>query len=186
MVESNWEENSENQSFRSISLSLMASSLIMEKRHVGVAIDFSKGSEYALQWALANLTRHGDMVFLIFVNSDVEYGEAQLWMKGGAPLVPLEEIGRSGIMVKYGVRFTAEIIEEVRLVAAQKDLTVHLKVYWGDAREKLCDAEADLQLNSLVVGSRGMGPLKRAIIGSVSEHVVFHVACPVTVVKTPR
>lgn len=151
-----------------------------------MGIDFSTGSEYALGWAIANLTRDGDMVYLIYVNSDVEYGEAQLWMEGGAPLVPLEEFGSSAMVTKYGVLFTPQVIEEVRLAAIHKDLTVGLKVYWGDAREKLCDAEIDLQLHSLVVGSRGMGSLQRAILGSVSEYVVCSVACPVTVVKAPK
>jgi len=175
------------QTDRFLSQSRVATSnLIMAQKRIGVGIDLSAGSDYAIHWALANLAGNGDMVILLYVNSDVDYGEAQLWMKGGAPLVPLEDIGSSAVSTKYGIHFKAEIIEEVRLIAIQKDLTVVLKVYWGDARQKLCDAETDLQLHSLVVGSRGMGRLKRAILGSVSEHVVLNLACPVTVVKTPK
>ncbi|GLJ06712.1 hypothetical protein SUGI_0045950 [Cryptomeria japonica] len=156
------------------------------KRHVGVGMDFSAGSEYALNWALSNLARHGDTVFLINVNSDVDYGEGALWMEEGAPLVPLEEIDNPSIMLKYGIKFSADILQQLRLAASQKDLTVALKVYWGDARGKLCRAEVDLELHCLVVGSRGMGMLKRAIMGSVSEYVISNAACPVTVIKSPQ
>jgi nucleotide-binding universal stress UspA family protein len=42
-------------------------------------------------------------------------------------------------------------------------------------------ADADV----VVVGARGLGPLKRVLLGSVSENVVGHASCPVLVVRKP-
>jgi nucleotide-binding universal stress UspA family protein len=46
----------------------------------------------------------------------------------------------------------------------------------GDPVRELVDASAGLDL--LVLGSRGHGPLRRLLLGSVSAHVVRHAACP--------
>src|SRR3712207_1551563 len=41
-----------------------------------------------------------------------------------------------------------------------------------------------LGVGLVVVGSRGLGPLKRSVMGSVSQSVVRHAHCPVLVVRT--
>lgn len=62
---------------------------------------------------------------------------------------------------KYGLSPDPEVLDVLDTVSKQKKAVVAAKVYWGDAREKICDAVHHLKLDSLVVGSRGLGVLKR-------------------------
>jgi nucleotide-binding universal stress UspA family protein len=50
----------------------------------------------------------------------------------------------------------------------------------GDAASTILDAAAGADL--VVLGSRGLGGFKGLLLGSVTHHVVHHVACPVVVV----
>ncbi|XP_018482572.1 uncharacterized protein LOC108853657 [Raphanus sativus] len=101
----------------------------------------------------------------------------------GSPLIPLSEFSEAAVMNKYGVKPDAETLDIANTAARQKSITVVMKIYWGDPREKICEAVEHIPLSSLVIGNRGLGGLKRMIMGSVSNHVVNNVACPVTVVK---
>ncbi|KAI8021701.1 Universal stress protein A-like protein [Camellia lanceoleosa] len=65
-----------------------------------------------------------------------------------------------------------------------EQIMVLLKIYWGDAQEKICKAIDNIPLSCIVIGTRGLGKLKRAIMGSVSNYVLNNAACPVTVVKS--
>ncbi|XP_054793295.1 universal stress protein PHOS34-like [Prosopis cineraria] len=154
-------------------------------RRVGVAVDFSPCSNRALQWTVDNLVREGDHLILVNISqeSDYENGEIQLWAATGSPLIPLAEFSNPVIMKKYGVKPAAETLDIVQTAARQHKVEVLLKIYWGDAREKICEAVNTTPLDCLIMGNRGLGTLKRAIMGSVSNYVVNNASCPVTVVK---
>lgn len=55
------------------------------------------------------------------------------------------------------------------------------RVLAGDAGHELCSLAEDLAASVLVMGSRGRGGLRRAVLGSVSDHVVRHAPCPVLI-----
>ena len=57
----------------------------------------------------------------------------------------------------------------------------------GDTRRRrrggprLCDLAVELSARALVLGTRGRGGIKRALLGSVSDYVVRNAPCPVVI-----
>lgn len=59
------------------------------------------------------------------------------------------------------------------------------RVVRGTPGPTLCDLAEEVGADAVVIGSRGRGGLKRAVLGSVSDHVVRHAPCPVVVTGPP-
>ena len=57
----------------------------------------------------------------------------------------------------------------------------HLKM--GRADEEIVDLAESIGVGLIVMGTRGQGRMRRALMGSVSESVVRHAHCPVTIVR---
>jgi nucleotide-binding universal stress UspA family protein len=57
----------------------------------------------------------------------------------------------------------------------------HLRM--GRADEEIVDLAQSIDAGLIVMGSRGQGRLRRALMGSVSDSVVRHAHCPVTIVR---
>jgi nucleotide-binding universal stress UspA family protein len=57
----------------------------------------------------------------------------------------------------------------------------HLRV--GNAATEIVELAEGIGVGLVVVGSRGLGGIRRALMGSVSDSVVRHAHCPVLVVR---
>ena len=57
----------------------------------------------------------------------------------------------------------------------------HLRL--GRADEEIVDLAQSIGAGMIVMGSRGRGRIRRALMGSVSDSVVRHAHCPVTIVR---
>lgn len=80
----------------------------------------------------------------------------------------------------------ARAAELAATVAGQLGLTdAAVEVLRGDPGMAICRHAEETGASVIVVGSRGHGGLRRAVLGSVSDYVVRNAACPV-LVTTPR
>jgi nucleotide-binding universal stress UspA family protein len=57
----------------------------------------------------------------------------------------------------------------------------HLRL--GRADEEIVELAQSIGAGMIVMGSRGRGRIRRALMGSVSDSVVRHAHCPVTIVR---
>ena len=58
--------------------------------------------------------------------------------------------------------------------------------YNGDPRDAVLKAALDIKADLIVMGTHGRRGLSRAIMGSVTEYVLRHAACPVLAVHHPK
>src|ERR687889_822497 len=77
------------------------------------------------------------------------------------------------------MRLDAEV-EKIRS-AGGAVAEAHLRV--GAAAAEIVDLADDIGAGLIVMGSRGLGGIRRALMGSVSDSVVRHAHCPVLVVR---
>jgi nucleotide-binding universal stress UspA family protein len=68
-----------------------------------------------------------------------------------------------------------------KTVAALDIDDAELMAIVGEPGEAICELAASLSASVIVIGSSGRSGLRRAVMGSTSDHVIRHAACPVLV-----
>ena len=82
---------------------------------------------------------------------------------------------------RHGRRLLDEQVERIE-EAGGAVAGVHLKT--GSPVDQILYASEELEAGLVVVGRRGLGGVKRLLMGSVSEGVVHHARCPVLVLRS--
>jgi nucleotide-binding universal stress UspA family protein len=70
---------------------------------------------------------------------------------------------------------TAEVRSDLGLPDAES------RILTGDPALAICHLAEELDAAAIVIGSRGRGGIKRAVLGSVSDHIVRNAPCTVLV-----
>jgi nucleotide-binding universal stress UspA family protein len=147
-----------------------------------LAYDGSKEAAAAARVAAELSNATGSELHLLHVMSEpyppsfdyVSYEEAEVWEAWEANLERDEELARS---------FVEGQARTIEREGARVD-EAHLS--FGRPSHEIVRLAEGLDAGLIVVGSRGRGGLKRALMGSVSDSVVRHAHCPVMVVRPEK
>lgn len=120
-----------------------------------------------------------DTVTVVCVADTPAIATAGLESGFGGGIASVEEIEAEQAASEAAARAALE-----RTAAAiSTSATVEQRVEVGEAGSMLVHLADELGVDVVVVGSRGRGAIRRALMGSVSTHVVNHAPCPVVVVR---
>jgi nucleotide-binding universal stress UspA family protein len=147
----------------------------MRQERIVVGIDGSEPSKQALRWAVHEATLRDATVEVVLAWQFpslglTAYGDAKL------PLMSPEDIE------KASEKAARKSVDEVVGEALEPPITITVRE--GHPARTLLEAAHDADL--VVIGSRGLGGVSGALLGSVSTNVVHHATCPVVVVRRPR
>lgn len=161
------------------------------QRRIGIAVDLSDESAFAVKWAVQNYLRAGDAVILVHVSpTNVLYGAdwGSLPIKENYNLDEQNEENQQKIEEDFNL-FTSTKANDIAqpLVDANIPFKIHI-VKDHDMKERLCLEVERLGFSAVVMGSRGFGASRKSSkgrLGSVSDYCVHHCVCPVIVVRFP-
>ncbi|KAI9365975.1 hypothetical protein DFJ73DRAFT_806517 [Zopfochytrium polystomum] len=144
-------------------------------RTIAIAVDSSSYSEYAFNWAIQNIIRpETDQIVLLNVRPVVSipavYGT--LYVDYSKEFEEMETANRKeshDLLRAFAAKVPANKYN-MRGVALR-----------GDPRDEIAYKVEDIKADMLIVGSRGLGALKRAFLGSVSDYLVHHLKVPVLI-----
>jgi nucleotide-binding universal stress UspA family protein len=97
--------------------------------------------------------------------------------------VPMSSFGMVGALPHELSEHDREALEEAEAVAEQHDVRATTKLLRGDTVDEIVAYADNLDVDLIVVGSRGHGAVAGALLGSVSRGVLSESKRPVAVIR---
>ncbi|GFR66046.1 stress response protein nhaX [Elysia marginata] len=152
----------------------MAETEPKHKRKILIAMDESQHSEDAFEFYMKNVHRPDDHVTLLYVPEYHAIVQSPMAMTDVA--VVSEMMREEGERIKNVVSHLSKKL---------KDIGGSVKSIGGKPGDVIVSVAKEAEVSLIVMGSRGMGTIRRTFVGSVSDYVMHHSHIPVLVCKHP-
>ena len=135
-----------------------------------VPVDGSEQASEAAKWAVKWAGEAGGTVTLLHVH-----------VMPGAEVMAMAHLPREKIE-EIEDKHAGPSFQQVREAVGDEAIADTL-IAIGDAGEEIVGIARSKGFDHIVMGSRGLSPLKELLLGSVSEHVIRKAPCPVTIIR---
>ncbi|XP_076447324.1 universal stress protein Sll1388-like [Babylonia areolata] len=152
----------------------MAQQKQADGRNVVIAMDESDFANFGFEYYMKNIHKHGDHVILLHVP---EYHTVIQ-----SPMVMTDVSVVTDLLQEEEKRIKT-FLEELGSKLKSHGIGGKVKSVGGNAGEVICKVANDEKAGLIVIGSRGMGTIRRTLLGSVSDYVMHHSHVPVLVCK---
>lgn len=140
----------------------------MKKKNVVVPVDFSDGTDTAVETALSlvDSSAQVNLIHVLFsldaVSPGVVFGDIT------------DETRQEHVRQK---------MEEIKTRLSAPDLNIEVRL--GNPGLEIADYATDIGADLIVIPSHGYHGMKRIVLGSVAERVIRHADCDVLVLRRP-
>jgi nucleotide-binding universal stress UspA family protein len=152
-----------------------------------LAIDGSSEAELAARTAVDLAQMSDSELHVVYVADEppigLPYLEANELGGVGMPDPILEEDLEEDLERRSEQRGRELLDAEVERVRSAGGTVAQAHLMMGEAAREIVRLAEELGAGMIVMGSRGRGGLRRALLGSIADTVVRHAHCPVLVVR---
>ncbi len=144
-----------------------------------VPIDGSEASKKAAVQALAIAGKcNSEVTFLtvVEVGSDIVYGDL-------STIANVDYVNLSDNLIKLKKERESSMLDVLLQKLDCSGIHTEKKVTTGDAHPKIVEIAEAGDYDLIVMGHRGLNPVKRLFIGSVAKRVIEDAPCSVLIVK---
>ena len=133
-----------------------------------VAVDGSESSKKAFDKSVFLAQKCNSKLFVVHVVLDWEYGG-----DSAETFELIDELRAKG----------SELLQQCKNQALQSSVQVETVLEQGDYAHEIIEVAKRKDCELIIMGSRGMSPIKELVLGGVSLKVMHHGSCPVMVVR---
>jgi len=150
-----------------------------------VPLDGSEHSGRALETAVQIAKKFNSKLVLLTVNPVTFVGvtspERTVKLAGRDPGAP--SAGLTDIALEAARIYSKKILADAEAKVRSEKVELETALAEGEAVGEIVKKSKEGKFDLIVMGARGLGSLKRLLLGSVSEGVIKNAPCPVLIVK---